>query len=72
MLELESNTRGIRESRVAVLDRDGVGESAKWLENPWIGLISPETQSRGDVERHLVSAVRHDLAPRPAVPLEYV
>lgn len=50
----------------AVLDAHAVGEAAEGLEEVRVGLVAAQPQTRGDVERHLVPAVRDEPARCPA------
>src|SRR5712692_4522091 len=52
----------------AALDANAVRKSAEGLEQVGIGLVSAQPEPRGDIERHLVPAVRDAAAGRPAVP----
>ena len=61
----------IRHGDVAVLDAHAVGETAIGLEQIGIALIAAEAEAGGDVERHLVAAMRDAAARRPAMGLQH-
>src|SRR5947207_2447623 len=69
-LRLETDTRNLRQLDVAVLDRYPISKSTERLKNPWIGFVAPQPQTRCDVQRHLVTAVRNAADWRPPVVLQ--
>src|SRR3982751_1445028 len=66
-LSLEADAGKLGHRHVAVFHAHAVGESAKGLEQVGIRFVAAQAQSRGDVERHLVPAVRYAARGRPAM-----
>ena len=55
-----------RHGDVAVLHADAVRETAERLEEVGVALVAAKAQAGGDVQRHLVAAVRNAAARRPS------
>src|SRR4051812_23162698 len=70
-LALKADTGKVRHRDVAVLDTYAVGEAAIGLEQVRIAFIAAEAEAGGDIERHLVPAMRDATARRPAVGLQH-
>src|SRR5262249_1581505 len=66
-LALQADARQFRHDDVAGLHADAVGEAAIGLEQIRIALIAAKAEAGGDVERHLVTAMRDAAARRPAM-----
>ena len=64
-LGLDADTRDVRQPDVSVCDGGAVGEASERLEDIRVGLVAAEAETCGDVERHLVTAVRNAAAWRP-------
>ena len=71
-LALEPDAGKIRQGDEAVLDLHPIREAAERLEQVGVALVATQAQAGGDVQRHLVAAVRDAAAGRPAVFLEHV
>src|ERR1041385_9021698 len=59
-LSLKADAGQIRHDDVTVFDPHAVGKSAIGLEQVGIAFIAAKAQSRRDIQRHLVSAVRSE------------
>src|SRR5579864_1133670 len=70
-LGLEADSGNFRQRDVAVLHGNIVGESAEGLKDSGIRFVAAESQARGDVQGHLVAAVRNAALRRPAVLFEH-
>src|ERR1700682_3599881 len=66
-LSLEPDARHIRHGDGAVFDANAIRETAIGLEQIGIALIAAEAETGRDVQRHLMPAMRHAPAPRPAL-----
>ena len=69
-LAFESNARDIRHDDPAVLHPDAVREPTIGLEQVRVAFIAAQAESRSNVQRHLMSPVRHATARRPTGNLE--
>src|SRR6266853_270330 len=68
---LETHTRNLWQLHIAFLDRYPISESTERLKNSWIGFVAPQTQTGGDVQRHLMSTVRNAADWRPSIILKH-
>src|SRR6476659_11081037 len=68
----KTDARQIRHRDIAVLDLHAIGNTAIVLEQVGIGFVAAEAETGGDVERHLVAALRAAALRRPAVALQHV
>src|SRR4051794_11347756 len=57
-LALEADARNVRHDDVTVLNPDRIRESPVGLEEIRVALVAAKPQAGGDVQRHLVTAVR--------------
>src|SRR3954454_19552374 len=57
-LALKADTRQLGHSDIAVLDPHAIGKTAIGLEEIGIRLVAPEPEASGNVERHLMTAMR--------------
>src|SRR5689334_23434331 len=71
-LRLEADARHIGHTDAAVLHRRRVSEAAEGREDLRVALVAAQAEAGGDVQRELVSAMRHAAARRPAVLLQHV
>ena len=69
---LDADARDVGQRDVAINDGRVVGKAAERLEHVRVGLVAAESEAGGNVERHLVAAVRDAAARRPAVVLEHL
>src|SRR5208283_1339128 len=70
-LPLEADARQLRHGDTAVLDAYAIREAAIGLEEIGVALVAAQTESCGDVERHLVAAMRNAARRRPAGDLQH-
>src|SRR6478672_6069448 len=68
---LEPDARQVRHGDVTVLDTNAVGETAIRLEQIGIALIAAEPEAGGNIQGHLMSAMRSASARRPAAGLQH-
>src|SRR6476660_8085879 len=70
-LSLEPDARQVRHGDVTVLDTNAVREAAIRLEQIGIALIAAEPKAGGNIQGHLMSAMRNASARRPAAGLQH-
>src|SRR5258708_6676024 len=51
----------------SVPDRSAGGKTTEWLKDPGMGFVSTQSKPGGNVQRHLVAAMRDTARGRPAV-----
>src|SRR6266481_2217117 len=71
ILRFKAYTWNAGQANASILDGDTVGESTEWLEHVGIGFVATEAKPCGNMERHLVSAVRDAGSWRPAMILQH-
>src|SRR5438477_2018426 len=71
-LAFESDAGKLRHRDETVLYAETVGKSAVRLKQVRIALVAAEAEARGDIERHLLPAMRDAAARRPAALPEHI
>jgi hypothetical protein len=66
ILRFKADPGNVRELDVAVFDRDAISKSAEGPKDARIGLSPPQSQSGGQVERHLMTPMGNAALCRPA------
>src|SRR5439155_25171274 len=69
-LRLETDAGNLRKPDVAVLDRYSVGKPTERLKDSRIGFVASQSQTGGDVQRHLMPSVRNTVHWRPSIFLQ--
>lgn len=59
-LRLKTHAGNFRQTHIAAIDGDHFGKAAKRFEHIGIGFVAAEMQAGCNVQRHLMSAVRHN------------
>src|SRR5690242_16608498 len=71
-LALEADAGQFGHDDVAILDADAIGKAAIGLEQVRIALITAQSETGRDVERHLVATMRDAAARRPALCMQHI
>src|SRR5258708_22658522 len=68
----KADARNLRKADVTIFHGDAVRESTEGLKNSWVGFVASESQSSGDIQRHLVAAVWNATRGGPAVLFQHI